>query len=75
MSSNKQKIAAMIKMNSNNLSETYYNPGYPFNPYFGASSFYGEQSRLFEHNVDLWHRDRVYFLPSYFKAIGRQLMS
>jgi hypothetical protein len=74
MNSRKEKIANMINLNANTTSEKFYNPGYQTNPYFGASTFYGEQSRLFEHNLDAWHKDPSHFLPSSFKAIGRQLM-
>lgn len=73
MSSHKEKIANMIKLNSNTTSDRFFSPGYECNPYFGASSFYGEQSRLFNYKLDGWRRDAVYFVPAKYKAIGRQL--
>ncbi len=74
MNSNKTKISQMINVNSNTTSERFYNPGYSWDPYFGASTFYGDQSRLHEFNYDGTHRDRPYFIHSMYKAIGRQFM-
>lgn len=72
---NKQKIQLSISQGAQTSNFTYSNPGYPCNPYFGASTFYGEQSRLFEPNYDGFHREKNFFLNRAYKSIGRQLMN
>ncbi len=72
---NKEKLKSIIQQGSNTTAtSTFYNPGYDCNPYFGASSFYGEQSRLYEPRYDMIKKEHTWFIPRQFKAIGRQLM-
>ena len=71
---NKEKLVAMIQQGSNTSDFTYYNSGYSTNPYFGASSFYGEQCRIFEPKYDLVRKEHIWFMPRSMKALGRQTM-
>ncbi len=72
---NKDKLRAQIKQGSSNTShKSFYTPPYETNPYFGASSFYGEQSRVWEWKGDFMKNEFNYFIPFKFKSIGRQLM-
>ncbi len=71
---NKEKIKAMIEQGSNTSSFSHYDPGYTTNPYFGASSFYGDQCRQFEWKFDYIRKEHTWFIPRSNKAIGRQDM-
>ena len=71
----KEKLKAQIENGSNNLSHlAYFSPIYTTNLYFGASSYFGEQSRLYEFKTDFLKTEYNFFVHKRFKAIGRQLM-
>jgi hypothetical protein len=72
---NKQKIKQTIEQGASTSNFTFSNPGFPCNPYFGASTFYGEQSRLWQPSFDGYHREKNFFINRAYKAIGRQLMN
>ena len=67
------RVRASILGGANTTNFASYNPGYRTDVYMGASSFYGDQSRLWEFSWDGFHRERNWFIPAKFKAIGRQL--
>lgn len=71
----KEKLKAQFQNGSNETSHiAYFTPKFSTNPYFGASSFYGEQSRTYEPKTDFLKNEFIGFIPRRFKAIGRQLM-
>jgi hypothetical protein len=70
----KDKIKAMIEQGSNTTNFSHYDPGYSTDPYFGASSFYGDQCRLYEFKFDMIRKEHTWFIPRSSKAIGRQEM-
>jgi hypothetical protein len=71
---NKEKIRQMVQQGSNTTNFSYTNPGYSCDPYFGASSFYGDQCRQYNYKFDYIRKDNVWFIPRYNKALGRQTM-
>ncbi len=71
---NKDKIKAMIQQGSNTTNFSFNNPGYSTNPYFGASSFYGDACNPYEYKFDYIRRENVWFVPRYNKAISHQTM-
>jgi|LauGreDrversion4_2_1035121.scaffolds.fasta_scaffold1929031_2 hypothetical protein len=72
---NKEKLRAQIAQGgSNTAHKSFYTPPYETNPYFGASSFYGDQCRVWEWKGDFSKTEFNWFIHSRYKAIGRQLM-
>jgi hypothetical protein len=69
----KERVKNAILSGKETTSRWYFNPGYFFSYYFGASSFYGDKTERFYKVRDQSKQERPDFVEGKYKAIGRQL--
>jgi hypothetical protein len=69
----KEKIKRTVLSGASSTKSVFSNPGYYLSYYFGASSFYGDRVEKYYPKRDGWKKERNYFIPIYFKALGRQM--
>ena len=68
-----EKIKNTVLSGASTTRSIFSNPGYYLSYYFGASSYYGDRVERFVMKRDGWKKERNYFLPIQFKALGRLL--
>ena len=71
----KEKIKNTVLSGASTTKSIFSDPGYYFSYYFGASSFYGDRVEKYTVKRDGWKKERNYFVPIQFKALGRQMQN